>query len=85
MVGRIGGEEFALILPATPCDAAIQHCETIRNAIEKHDWRSVHPELRITISIGLWQWDGKSSVPELLDAADMQLYEAKRGGRNRVA
>jgi diguanylate cyclase (GGDEF)-like protein len=85
MVGRIGGEEFALILPGTPCAAAIQVCEGMRNAIESHVWRSVHADLRLTISIGLWQWDGKSSVSELLHAADTQLYEAKRGGRNRVA
>jgi diguanylate cyclase (GGDEF)-like protein len=85
MVGRIGGEEFALILPGIPCNVAIQRCEAIRNAIEAHDWRAVHPDLRLTISIGLWQWDGKASVSELLHAADTQLYEAKRGGRNRVA
>lgn len=85
MLGRIGGEEFALLLPSTNCDAAIKQCEAMRTAIESHQWHTVHPDLRLTISIGLWQWDGKATVSELLHAADTQLYEAKRNGRNRVA
>lgn len=84
-VARIGGEEFALILPNTECNAAIRICERVRATIEQHDWGTVHPELRLTISIGLWEWDGKATLSELLHAADTQLYEAKRGGRNRVA
>jgi len=85
LVARIGGEEFAWILPGTNLSAAFRFCETARAAIETHDWRSVHPDLRLTVSIGLWQWDGKATVSELLHAADTQLYEAKRTGRNRVA
>lgn len=85
VIARIGGEEFALILPGSACDAAIRLCENVRRSIEANDWRRVHPDLRLTISIGLWQWDGKATVSELLHAADTQLYEAKRGGRNRVA
>jgi PleD family two-component response regulator len=41
--------------------------------------------LSVTISIGLAQWDGTAEVPELLEAADTQLYRAKRAGRNQVA
>jgi diguanylate cyclase (GGDEF)-like protein len=85
VLGRIGGEEFALVLAGTECDRAIELCERMRDAIESHAWSTVHPELRVTISIGLWQWDGKSTVSDLLRAADGQLYEAKRGGCNRVA
>jgi diguanylate cyclase (GGDEF)-like protein len=85
ILGRIGGEEFALVLPATKCEDAIDLCERMRNAIESHEWNVVHPDLRLTISFGLCQWDGRSNVSELLRAADGQLYEAKRGGRNRVA
>jgi diguanylate cyclase (GGDEF)-like protein len=85
VLGRIGGEEFALVLAGTECDTAIDLCERMRDAVESHAWSTVHPELRVTISIGLWQWDGKSTISDLLRAADSQLYEAKRGGRNRVA
>ena len=50
-----------------------------------HDWRNVHPHLRVTISIGVAQWDGAADATNLLEAADAQLYRAKRAGRNRVA
>jgi diguanylate cyclase (GGDEF)-like protein len=85
LVARIGGEEFAWILPGTDLTAAFRFCETARTTIEGHDWSALHPELRPTISIGLWQWDGNASVHELLRAADTQLYAAKHAGRNRVA
>ena len=43
------------------------------------------PKLGVTLSIGLSQWDGSADVAELLNAADTQLYRAKRAGRNQVA
>ncbi|HEU4531494.1 MAG TPA: sensor domain-containing diguanylate cyclase [Steroidobacteraceae bacterium] len=85
LVARIGGEEFALILPGMGREAALAFCENLRHRVEAHDWRNVHPGLRVTLSIGLWQWDGTVDDAELLQAADTQLYEAKRTGRNRVA
>ena len=84
LVARIGGEEFALILPGMSRDAAISFCESLRHAVEFHDWRALHPELSVTLSIGLSQWDGTARIPELLQAADSRLYRAKRAGRNRV-
>jgi diguanylate cyclase (GGDEF)-like protein len=85
LVARIGGEEFAIILPGMPRAAAIAFCESMRIAVETHDWRRVHPHLRVTLSIGLAQWDGRAEVAELLQSADTHLYRAKREGRNRVA
>jgi diguanylate cyclase (GGDEF)-like protein len=84
LVSRIGGEEFALILPAMTRDSAIDFCNRVRGAIESHEWQRFHPDLAVTISIGLAQWDGTAEVPELLEAADAQLYRAKRSGRNQV-
>ena len=66
LVARIGGEEFALILPGMPRAAAIGFCEKLRLAVESHDWRRVHPHLRVTLSIGLSQWDGRADAAELL-------------------
>ena len=63
---------------------AIRFCEGLRHAVEFHDWRAVHPELSVTLSIGLSQWDGTARIPEFLNAADSRLYHAKRAGRNRV-
>jgi diguanylate cyclase (GGDEF)-like protein len=85
LVCRIGGEEFAIILPAMTRDGAMEFCNRVRGAIELHEWRRFHAELAVTISIGLAQWDGTAEVPEFLEAADNQLYRAKRAGRNQVA
>ena len=85
LVARIGGEEFALILPAMTRDGAVEFCDRVRGAIEAHEWQHFHTGLAVTISIGIAQWDGTAEVPELLQAADTQLYRAKRAGRNQVA
>ncbi|HEY8510277.1 MAG TPA: diguanylate cyclase, partial [Steroidobacteraceae bacterium] len=85
LVARIGGEEFAFILPGMPLDAAMQFCEAVRHAVQSHDWQSVHPHLRVTLSIGISQWTGEADVDALLKAADARLYRAKHAGRNRVA
>jgi diguanylate cyclase (GGDEF)-like protein len=85
LVARIGGEEFALILPGMTRNAAVGFCESLRRAMENHNWRALHPELSVTLSIGLSQWNKSVDVAELLRAADAQLYSAKHAGRNRVA
>jgi diguanylate cyclase (GGDEF)-like protein len=85
LAARIGGEEFALILPDMQHAVATDYCESLRRAVETHDWRTVHPHLRVTLSIGIAQWDGLCAADELVQAADAQLYRAKHAGRNRVA
>jgi diguanylate cyclase (GGDEF)-like protein len=85
LVARIGGEEFALILPGLSQEQGLEFCERLRACVEQHDWRHVQPDLNVTLSIGLSQWDGSAEVPELLQAADIKLYRAKRAGRNQVA
>lgn len=84
---RYGGEEFALILAGLDRAAARQVCERVRLAVETEDWRSLHPLLRVTISIGLAHQPVVSAVSDLqvlLALADRRLYAAKEGGRNRV-
>jgi diguanylate cyclase (GGDEF)-like protein len=85
LVARIGGEEFALILPAMTRDDAIEFCDSLRAGVAAHEWRALHPDLGITISIGVAQWDGSAELEEFVQAADSQLYRAKRAGRNQVA
>ena len=84
VVGRYGGEELMLLLVETPPESAAAACEKLRAAVEAHDWASVDPALRVTVSIGLSGDLSAHSPQALLADADRRLYEAKRGGRNRV-
>lgn len=85
VIARIGGDEFALLFPAIDLKDAAELCENLRSAIAGHPWQEVHPNLRVSVSIGVTQWDGTTEVEDLLEAADSQLYIAKLSGRNRVA
>jgi diguanylate cyclase (GGDEF)-like protein len=79
-VCRIGGEEFALILPGAGTEAAVEVGERVRRAIEA----IVIPYGRVTASIGITTGDGSDDEEALIAAADANLYRAKDGGRNRV-
>jgi len=85
LVARIGGEEFALILPGMTRADAVEFCDALRSTVAAHDWRATHPDLAISISIGVAQWDGSAEIDELVHTADARLYTAKRAGRNQVA
>lgn len=85
LAARYGGEEFVLVLPQTPGESARVFCEHMRLAIEGFDWQSLKPGLRVTMSFGISNLMLSHSDPEgLLHDADLQLYDAKRGGRNQV-
>lgn len=88
VVARFGGEELALLLPDTDAAGAAQLCEKLRRAVAQFDWRSLHPELAVTLSIGLGAadaLDGRATdATALLARADAALYRAKAGGKNRV-
>ena len=85
IVARLGGEEFAVVAPNMDRDALIKLADRIRKAIAALTIRAGNVHIKVTISVGLAIWDHKESPDELYRRADMQLYEAKRGGRNRVA
>ncbi|MCA9738964.1 MAG: diguanylate cyclase [Gemmatimonadota bacterium] len=86
VTGRIGGEEFAILLPETDLEGASALAERIRTEVA--DARHTDPDqkpFRVTISIGITTWGmGRDTPSELLRAADRALYAAKRSGRNRV-
>lgn len=83
---RTGGEEFAVILPEVGRSGARHLAEKLRVAIESATFRFEGTTIPVTISVGVAEWTPESSDPqELVKEADERLYEAKRGGRNRVA
>lgn len=86
IVGRWGGDEFAILLPETPPAIAPQVAERLRDAIENTVVDlEMHSPLRFSVSIGCASRNAKDdSLDTLLNVADKALYDAKRTGRNRV-
>lgn len=86
VIGRIGGEEFAVVLPQTDRQEAAGIGERIRLAAENLVVTVEQRKLRFTVSVGVAVSDGDhQDATELLRRADRQLYRAKHAGRNRVA
>ena len=83
---RYGGEEFALVLPGEDLTGGIAISEAARDRIATHDWSTMHPDLRLTISIGVAHAEvAHAEVDPLIGDADLLLYTAKQAGRNAVA
>lgn len=85
-VGRYGGEEFLLVLPACDLNGAMQRANELREAIASRPIVSGDAERAITMSMGvaLSECIGVKEVETLLSRADSALYAAKNKGRNRV-
>ena len=84
-LGRTGGEEFMLVLPAADLDVASEIAECIRQRVESGSFDAVVPGLRVTVSLGVATWTrGRQEAADLLKRADEALYRAKESGRNRV-
>ncbi len=81
---RYGGEEFVLTLPEATLAQARAACQRLRAAVAGYNWSAIHPDLKVTISIGVVERSSHSAIAPMLAAADLQLYEAKRAGRNCV-
>ena len=86
IIGRIGGEEFAVLLPETDLAEALVVAERLRVAIQSAKVVIDNgPPLGVTMSIGVVSVNsGEDSVDLLLSRADQALYAAKNAGRNRV-
>jgi diguanylate cyclase (GGDEF)-like protein len=89
LVARYGGEEFVLLLPGRTLEAAIVHAEMLRRAVVKEAF--AHPAsplaTHVTISVGVAVMIPSADVTpkQLVAAADRAMYDAKTGGRDKVA
>jgi diguanylate cyclase (GGDEF)-like protein len=89
---RIGGEEFAVLLPETDAEGAFLVCERVRKRVRQAFSQDEFPggapggmDGPLTVSLGVASFPFDGTTPtELLEGADQALYEAKRGGRDRT-
>lgn len=86
VIARIGGEEFAVLLPHTDLDGALKVTERIRKFVEQATLRTEKGHvIKMTVSIGLAEVDVRQDeLDRAMVEADMALYEAKKKGRNRI-
>lgn len=87
LLGRYGGEEFALLLPDAGGDTALGIAERLRQAVAAVSIPSTSAPVRLSASFGAASWqpgDASCSIDDLFLRADEALYAAKRAGRNRT-
>ena len=84
-LGRVGGEEFALLLPDTSLNSAHHLAERVRERINKYPYLAGGMLIDVTASLGVAEiQEFDSDIKALLNRADEALYTAKQAGRNRV-
>ncbi|SFZ85228.1 diguanylate cyclase (GGDEF) domain-containing protein [Devosia enhydra] len=85
VVGRMGGEEFAIFLSGANLTTARLFAESVRSAMAGLMPETLPDTLRVTASFGVSEGDGETSLADLRRRADAALYRAKSQGRDRVA
>jgi diguanylate cyclase (GGDEF)-like protein len=84
-LARMGGEEFAILLPDTTGEAALSIAERVRHLVEELEVPFETGSLRMTVCAGVAQLDLACGWEEMMRRADAAMYEAKRRGRNLVS
>jgi diguanylate cyclase (GGDEF)-like protein len=86
-VARYGGEEFILILPEAGLEESSMISERIRRLVENTPFEVGQAQINLTVSLGISNFPSHQArtKEELIKMADLALYDAKRGGRNRVS
>lgn len=84
ILGRLGGEEFVVLLPGAPLEPAVAMAEAIRAGFA-HRSRGIRPlQAPVTVSIGVAETAAEEGIEAVIERADAALYRAKRKGRDRV-
>jgi diguanylate cyclase (GGDEF)-like protein len=78
IIGRYGGDEFVVIMPGADAETALHVAGRVRDGISKNGFKA-------TVSVGVATFDGDEAPAELFHRADMNLYQAKHDGKNRVS
>jgi diguanylate cyclase (GGDEF)-like protein len=83
VLARMGGEEFAIVLPDMPQERAMEVCQRLAQRIREHRWPRGGPD-QVTVCIGVCATVDTYDPTVLIQRADEALYDAKRSGRDRV-
>jgi diguanylate cyclase len=83
-IARLGGEEFALLMPATDVNEAAAATERLQRELAKRGFQFEGNPWPLAFSAGAVQWRTGEALEEMIHRADRALYEAKRNGKNRV-
>ena len=84
IAARWGGEEFLMIFPDTDREQAVSFINGLIKDIREHEIDYNGQIVKVTMSFGVCQYDNNLTMDELINKADMNLYSAKKGGRDRV-
>lgn len=84
LIGRLGGEEFAIMLPQTEEATAVEVAEKLRKAIKALRFPGSNPPITVTTSFGVASLGKGDDIDSLIARSDQALYSAKRSGRDRV-
>ena len=84
IVGRVGGEEFLILLPNTQQHDALDIANRLLQTVIQYPWTKIAPKLQQSISAGIACYQDEEELSYLIKKADNALYQAKDCGRNRV-
>ena len=83
-LSRWGGEEFLFILPQTNSESAYLLASKIQDKLQDHHLTYQGETIKVTVSMGVEQYNKDRSIDEIINSADKYLYQAKESGRNRI-
>jgi diguanylate cyclase (GGDEF)-like protein len=86
LVGRMGGEEFLIVLKSTNIEKAKPKLEIIKEAIKKHSFNWEDKKIKVTVSFGVSEFEPSqgNDFERTIDEADKALYHSKQNGRDQI-